>query len=167
MRLAGSLCLLIALAGISAAQDTNFATGPQYLITSPSTMFLHSIATPSLSFGSASAPTPPATTETVPASQVVETPPVLPNNVDLTRVYWGGREDGGNSSEIEITAAEPPQNLPASIVDVGVTAIADPQSLREEGYGVSLADVAAFWKMHGGHASHTYTNKDIERAPGN
>ena len=166
MRFAGSLCLLLALAGISAAQDTNFSTGPQYLITTPSTMFLHSIATPSLSFGPASAPAPQVTNETVIASQVVETPPTLPNNADLARIYWGGREGGGNSSEIEISATQSSLNLPASIVDVGVTAMVGSQTLREEGYGISLADAAAFWKAHGGHASHTYTNKDVERAPG-
>jgi hypothetical protein len=166
MRFVESLCLLLALAGISAAQDTNFSTGPQYLITTPSTMFLHSIATPSLSFGPASAPAPQVTTETVTASQVVETPPALPSNVDLTSIYWGGREGGGISSEIELTAAPTPQNLPASIVDVGVTAMFDSQTLREEGYGISLGEAAAFWKMHGGHALHTYTNKDVEHTPG-
>ena len=49
MRLASLFCFLIALAGISAAQDTNFPVGPQYLITGDSPMFLHPIATPTLS----------------------------------------------------------------------------------------------------------------------
>src|SRR5579863_8944571 len=94
MRLAFRLWPLIVLAAICAAQDTNFSTGPQYLITGQSTMFLHSIETPSLSFGpssvgAASAPAPPLTAETLPASQVIETPPPLPSNLDLTRVFWG------------------------------------------------------------------------------
>lgn len=180
MRLAGSLFPLLALAGICAAQDTNFAAGPQYLITSPSPMFLHSIATPSLSFAqpssapfpseTSSAIAPPLATETVPASQVVETPAPLPNNIDLSKIYWGGPEAGGisgeESSEVVLGTAQPSQNLPASIMNIGVTAMVDPRSLREEGYGVSLGEVASFWKAHGGHAGHTYTNKDVERVPG-
>jgi hypothetical protein len=156
MRLAFRLWPLIVLAAICAAQDTNFSTGPQYLITGQSTMFLHSIETPSLSFGpssvgAASAPAPPLTAETLPASQVIETPSEAP---------------APGASEIEISGAQPPQNLPAGFIDVGVTAIVDAQSLRGEGYGISLAEAAAYWKAHGGHASHTFTNKDVERSPG-
>jgi hypothetical protein len=166
MRLGHGFWLLLVLAGISAAQDTNFATGPQYLITGSSTMFLHSIATPSLSFGPSSAPAPAVTTETVPASQVIETPPTLPRNVDLTGIFWGAPEASEPSSEIEITTTQTPQNLPASITNVGVTAMVDPQSLREQGYGISIAEVAAFWKTHGRHATHILTNKDAERVHG-
>jgi hypothetical protein len=174
------------LSGISAAQDTNFVSGPQYLITGQSPMFLHSIETPSLSFGPSSATAPPVTTENVEASQVVETPTSVPSGVDLTEIYWGKPQSAvstgeteasgvGTSeiqtnevqtSEVEISSAQPMQPLPASLFDTGVTAIADAQSLREEGYGVSLAESAAYWKAHQKQPVRTFTNKDVERTPG-
>src|ERR1035437_9912047 len=43
MRLASFCCFLFALVGISAAQDTNFPVGPQYLMTSCSPMFAQPI----------------------------------------------------------------------------------------------------------------------------
>jgi hypothetical protein len=181
--LIGSLSIL---GGISAAQDTNFASGPQYLITGQTPMFLHSIETPELSFGPSSATAPPVTTENVEASQVVETPTSVPSGVDLTKIYWGKPQSSASTveteasgletseiqtnevqtSEVEISSAQPTQPLPASLFDTGVTAIADSQSLREEGYGVSLAESAAYWKAHQGQPVRTFTNKDVERTPG-
>jgi hypothetical protein len=174
MRLRNSLWLLLMLAGVCAAQDTNFPAGPQYLITQSSTLFLHSIATPSLSFQSEAAPAPfasPAgTPETVPVSQVEETPPPLPAGINLARVYWGPFPDvAKQAGEVEMAGSELPKNLPASITDVGVTAVLNGQSLRQSGYegdGTSLGETAAFWKSHAPHASHTYTNKDVQRASG-
>lgn len=166
-----NLWLLLALAGICVAQDTNFASGPQYLVTQPSTLFLHSIATPSLSFQSEAAPAPFAAPagmrEPVSISQVEETPAPLPVGSNLARIYWGPFPDVAKpASEIEITSAELPQNLPASITDTGTTAMVDAQSLRQQGYGISLGETAAFWKAHAAHSTHTYTNKDVERASG-
>jgi hypothetical protein len=163
--------LLLTLAGICAAQDTNFASGPQYLITQPSTLFLHSIATPSLSFGSEAAPAPFARPAGVPEpvsiSQVEETPAPLATGIDLARIYWGPFPDVAQpAGDIEITSAELPKNLPASITDTGTTAMVDAQFLRLEGYGISLGETAAFWKAHAAHASHTYTNKDVEHSSG-
>jgi hypothetical protein len=169
MRLRNSLWLLLIVAGVCAAQDTNFHAGPQYLITQSSTLFLHSIATPSLSFQSEAAPAPFAspggTPETVPVSQVEETPAPLPAGMNLGRIYWGPFPDvAKQASEIEIAGSELPKNLPASITDVGVTAVLNVQSLRQE--GTSLGETAAFWKSHAPHASRTYTNKDVQRASG-
>ena len=165
-----ALFLLIAAAGIAAAQDTNFPTGPQYLITGQSPMFFHSIETPSLTFGPSSSIAPPVTTESVPASQVVETPSPLPAGFDLTHIYWGDRAAGNqndeNASEIEISGGQPTRPLPASFVDTGVTASANVATLNEEGYGVPLGDTAEFWKAHRRSAAHVYTNKDVEHAPG-
>lgn len=169
MRLAARLLLLIVLPVFCSAQDTNFSTGPQYLITGQSTMFLHSIETPSLSFGPSSAPAPPVTTEDVSASQVVETPPPLPPNADLTGILWGEPSTSAlaeASSEIELSGAETPRNLPAGFLDVGVTAVVTDQTLREQGYGISLGEVAAYWKAHASKPAHTYTNRDVERVPG-
>jgi hypothetical protein len=174
------------LGGISAAQDTNFASGPQYLITGQSPMFLHSIETPSLSFGPSSAIAPPVTTKNIEASQVVETPTSAPSGVDLTEIYWGKPENTANTgeteasesetsavqntqvqaSDIEISGTNPTQPLPASLFDTGVTGIADAQSLHERGYGVSIAESAAYWKAHQSRPVRTFTNKDVERTPG-
>jgi hypothetical protein len=48
MRLATLSCLLLLLTAVSAAQETNFSVGPQYLMTSGSPLLAQPIATPSL-----------------------------------------------------------------------------------------------------------------------
>jgi len=177
MRPACLFCLLIALAGISAAQDTNqdtnqatnhdanhdtsFSTGPQYLVTSGySPLFNRPIATPSVSLA---APLPGI--QSLPAIEpVVENQPFVANSdvtrqADLFPVYYGAPV----TSVVEITSAEPPRSLPASIVDSGVTGVTDAQSLRERGYGVPLGDTAAFWKAHKPRAPRIYTNADVQR----
>jgi hypothetical protein len=171
-RLLFFLFVVILLAGISLAQeqkDTNFDAGPQYLVTSGSSIFLRPIATPSLTLGS--------TLEAQPANPVTETSTEIPATAlaqapDLTRVYYGGPvEPAPEVSEIEISSARVPTALPesimqASIMDVGVGAIVDSQSLRERGYGMNLGEVAAFWKEHKLHAPRVYTNADITRLAG-
>jgi hypothetical protein len=161
MRLACLFCISMALAGISAAQDTNFSAGPQYLMTSGfSPLFNRPIATPSVSL---EVPLPEI--QSLPAiGPVVEnepftTNPELPRQPDLFPIYYGYPMP----SVIEITSAEPPRALPASIVDAGVTGFTDAQSLRERGYGVPLAETAAFWKAHKPHAPRVYTNADVQR----
>jgi len=154
MRLASLFCSLIALAGISVAQDTNFPVGPQYLITSDSPMFLHPIATPTLSL---STPTVGTSSDTPVAS------PGVPPSPDLTRVYWGAPETNRRTSDIEITSAGPSSALPPSILDVGVTGITNAQSLRERGYGIPLGDAASYWKTHKPRAARVYTNADVQR----
>jgi hypothetical protein len=173
MRLASLLCLLFVLTGINAAQDTNFSMGPQYLITSDSPMFLHSIATPTLSL-SAPAPGVSASATEAPA-ELSSAPAAPPFQPDLTRIYWrgpavnesvdnnAGENPSQNPSEIEITSAPLPSALPASILDTGVTGMTDAQSLRQRGYGVSVGETAAFWKAHKPHASRHYTNADVQR----
>jgi hypothetical protein len=160
MRLASLFCFLIALAGISAAQDTNFPVGPQYLITSGSPMFLRPIETPTLSLSTPTASNGSETTtvpETPTASPSLSTPP------DLTRVYWGGPETTQQVSDIEITSAGTSNPLPPSILDVGVTGMTNAQSLRVRGYGIPLGEAASYWKTHKPHASRVYTNADVQR----
>ncbi len=179
MRLATifSFSLLITMVGISAAQDTDFPVGPQYLVTSNSPMFLRSIATPSVSLS-----TPPPSLA-APETEALPQPPSptagLPQP-DLTRILWGepkvGEPEaaqpevsqpavGENVAEnvIEISSAEPPRPLPASIIDTGVTGMTTAQSLREFGYGVPLGETAYFWKTHKPHAPRVYTNADVQR----
>jgi hypothetical protein len=160
MRLATLFCLFLALAGISAAQDTNFSAGPQYLITSSSPMFLHPIATPSLSL-EPSLPAIPSLPQIGPAveDQSFVANPELPHAADLFPIYYGAPMP----SVVEITSTELPSELPASITDGGVTGLTSAQSLRERGYGVPLGDTAAFWKAHKRPAAHVYTNADVQR----
>lgn len=166
MRLATLFCSLFLLAGIGAAQDTNFAVGPQYLVTSSSPLFLRPIATPTLSLSAPLA----STTAVIEASSELSVSSG-PSQPDLTRIYWGAPEATANAnenvtenaSEIEITSAHPTSALPASILETGVTGMTTVQSLRQRGYGVPLGDTAAFWKTHKSHALRVYTNADVQR----
>jgi hypothetical protein len=160
MRLASLFCLSIVLVGISAAQDTNFSVGPQYLMNFGSPMFATPIATPSLSL---EAPLPgiPKLPEIGPVvqDQSYVANSELRHEADLFPVYYGYRP----ISVIEISSAEPARELPASITDVGVTGMTSAQSLRERGYGVPVGDTASFWKTHKPHAPRVYTNADVAR----
>jgi hypothetical protein len=161
MRLATLPCLLLALAGISAAQEMNFPVGPRYLLTSGSPLLAQPIATPSLSFD---APFPgiPNLPQVGPAVENVPftaTPEVQGPN--LFPIYYGYPM----TSVVEISSAEPPRELPPSITDAGVTGMTDPQSLRMRGYGVPLGENATFWKTHKPHAPRVYTNADVQRRP--
>jgi|HubBroStandDraft_4_1064222.scaffolds.fasta_scaffold791042_1 hypothetical protein len=180
MRFASLFCLLFTLAGIAAAQDTNFPSGPQYLITTSSPLFIHTIATPTLSLST------PLTPQSAPFSEAVPEPtsPVAGLSANgLARIYWGpppasekisetvGETANGNvgenviqnENEIEISSPQVPVVLPASFIDTGVTAMTDAQSLRVRGYGVPLGDAAAFWKTHKPHSTRIYTSADVQR----
>jgi hypothetical protein len=160
MRLGSLFCLLLVLTGITAAQDTNFPVGPQYLMTSGSPLFSQPIATPSLAL-EAPLPEIPSLPQIGP---VVENEPFVANpelrhQADLFPVYYGYKP----ISVVEISSAEPPRELPASLVDVGVIGMTDAQSLRVRGYGVPLGETASFWKAHKPHAPRIYTNADVQR----
>lgn len=160
MRLTTLFCVLLVLAGISAAQDTNFSVGPQYLMNFGSPLLARPIATPSLSL-EAPLPAIPTLPQIGP---VVENEPFVANaelqhQADLFPVYYGYQP----VSVVEISSAEPTQELPASITAGGVTGMTDAQSLRERGYGAPLGDTAAFWKYHKLHARTVYTNTDTQR----
>jgi hypothetical protein len=181
--------------GVCAAQDTNFSAGPQYLLNNRSPLFLRSIATPSLSLSTPPATTGAAPTEEGTGEPGSSAFGGFSSQAAINCIYWGVPPLNGNSStpcvqssqtsvtsssnqtfsegiieekssEIELTSAEPSSPLPASIVDVGATAIADPQFLRESGYGMSLGEVAAYWKMNKIRTARTYTNADIARLHG-
>jgi hypothetical protein len=160
MRLASLSCLLIALGAIAAAQETNFSVGPQYLMISGSPSFARPIATPSLSFDTGLSPIPnlPQIGPAV-ENQPFAVNPEASQGPNLFPIYYGYPM----TSVVELTSAEPPRNLPGSIIDIGVTGITDAQSLRERGFGVPLGDNAAFWKTHKPRASRVYTNADIQR----
>ncbi|MFZ1140503.1 MAG: hypothetical protein WAN76_15075 [Candidatus Sulfotelmatobacter sp.] len=163
MRLGSLFCLLFLLVGITAAQDTNFPVGPQYLVTFGSPMFARPIATPTLWLDVPLPPIPslPEVGPVIGNQPYIENPE-LQHEVDLFPIYYGYPMP----SVVELTSAEPPRELPASIVDVGVAGITNAQSLREQGYGVPLGDTASFWKAHKPHAPRVYTNADVERLHG-
>lgn len=200
MRLLLSL-LVVSLAGLSFAQETNFPAGPQYLVTSGSPMLLQSIATPSLSL---SAPMPdPYIDQTQLAAAVISDPYPRVPDAFWSGVFWGQDKPVSprvitpsvtpeetaiytyatanqplpaeyvptaetpavpvQSSVIEITSARMPANLPASIFDPGVTGTADAVSLLNRRYGMSLGDLARYWKSHKRSSGHVFTNADLHR----
>jgi hypothetical protein len=161
MRLA--CCLLFAVMGIGAAQDTNFPAGPQYLITFDSPMFARPLATPSLSLDAPLADIQPLP-EIVP---VIGNQPYIPNPVlehqpDLLPIFYGYPMP----SVVELVSPESSPELPQSITDAGVTRMVDVQSLREWGYGATLGETSSFWKSHKPHAPRVYTNADVDRLHG-
>jgi hypothetical protein len=160
MRLVSLSFLLLVLAAVSAAQDTNFAVGPQYLMNYGSPLFAQPIATPSLSLETplARIPSLPAIGPAVENQSFVANPE-LRHQADLFPIYYGYPM----ATVVELSSAELPRELPASIRDAGVVRITDAQSLRESAYGVPLGDAASFWRLHGPHSPRVYTNVDVER----
>jgi len=160
--------LVISAVGMALGQDTNFATGPQYLMSfgptnQGSPLFAQSISTPSLSLTG-----PPlevgasnATENLVAGADNHTASPQFEPPPDLFPIYYGGAP----ASVIEISfPSEPPSNqLPPSILDTGVWQTTTAQALRERGYGVTLGEAAAHSKAHMGHATHIYTDADIAR----
>jgi hypothetical protein len=163
-------CTLIFISAVAFGQDTNFATGPQYLITTGAPMFARPISTPSLSFASppleVGADNATAGLTAGAQSQTVLLSPAdaLPQ-VDFFHFYYGTPL----LRVIEISFAEPSsgqRELPASILDTGVWELTTVQGLRERGYGVTLPEAAADSRAHIRHATHVYTNADIDRLHG-
>ena len=146
-------------APLSPIRDTDFSQGPQYLATGDAT-FLHPISTPIVSLEAPLPPIPslPEVGPTVTEQSYVSNPD-LQHVANLYPIYYGYPM----ISVVELTGAEPSQPLPASIAGVGYTVIADPQTLRERGYGVTVGEAASYWKAHKPRATHVYTNADIER----
>jgi len=70
-------------------------------------------------------------------------------------------ETPAKSSVIELTSANLPNNLPASLFDPGVTAGVDAEPLPSVGYAASLGELAAYWKSHKRTAGRAFTNQDV------
>jgi hypothetical protein len=169
MRISALLCFLL-LVGYSAAQDTNFAAGPQYLLTG-SPLLARPIATPSMSLGAPLPPIPPSSiTISEPAAGVAFIAnPELEHRADLMPVYYGmpNYYEVASISIVELSFPEgveaSPAGLPASIFDSGVTEFVDAQALRLRGHGIPLAEAADYWKHHKVAARHRYTTEDVRR----
>jgi hypothetical protein len=161
------LCALLALflVASSSAQDTNFATGPQYLAHG-SPLYAHSISTPAMSF-SAPALEVGASNATEGLIAGADTRTVTPQrkaDADLFPVYYGTEWAG--PVEVGVLPAPSPAPLPAPLQGTGVSQITTAQALRDRGYGVTLPVAAARAKAHEQHATRLYTNADIERLRG-
>jgi len=161
-------CMLLVLStlGIAFGQDTNFPSGPQYLMNSGSPFFARSISTPSMSLAG-----PPLEVGAGNATGVLiagaENQTVLPPRadappkIDFFPIFYG--EPPANVIEISSPSESSSNQLPASILDTGVWRITTAQDLRERGYGVTLVEGAAYGKAHTRHANRVYTNGDIDR----
>jgi hypothetical protein len=152
--------------GTALAQDTHFATGPQYLMNYGSPLFAQPISTPSISLAG-----PPVEVGARNATGVLiagaENQTVLPPlavalpKIDLFPIFYGDAP----VSVIEISFAKEPsrRELPASILDAGVWQITTAEALRELGYGVTLPEAVAYGKARLRRATRVYTNADIDR----
>lgn len=157
------LGILLALVVPAAAQDTNFSTGPQYLLNG-SPLFARPIGTPSLSLETPLEPPTDHTGSEAAAEQAVENTLEQLPPLDFSSIYY----EPPTAEEIRISSnnseprGESPQ-LPSSIAESGVTQMIDAETLHQRGYGVSLAEEAAQWKARKSAPVRTFTNGDIER----
>ncbi len=167
--LTGCMLVLFSALGIAVAKDTNFSSGPQYLMNYGSPLFARPISTPSVSLAG-----PPlqvgASNSTGVLIAGAENQTVLPPNadalpqIDLFPIFYGGHPAG----DIEISfAPEASSNpLPGSILDTGVLQMTTMQALRERGYGVTFVEATAYGRAHIRRARRVYTNADIDRLHG-
>jgi hypothetical protein len=164
--------LLIVLSlGTAFSQDTNFATGPQYLMNNGSPLLARPISTPSMSLAGPAPEVGASNATGILSAGAGDQNVLLPNpdalpKIDFFPIYYGGPPVGENSQISFSYPAEPsslPAEIPPSISDSGVWQMTSVQALRERGYGITLAEAAADGKARGRHANRIYTNADIER----
>jgi hypothetical protein len=168
----GCTLFVFSVLGMAFGQDTNFPSGPQYLLnpdpTNPgSPLFARPISTPSLSLAAAplevgaSNATGVLTSGAGDQNVLPPSPDALPK-VDFFPIYYG--EPQVSVVEISFAANSETQNeLPASILDTGVSQFTTVQALRERGYGVTLPEAAANSRAHARHGTRVFTNADIDR----
>ena len=186
-------CTLLIVLGLGTAfsQDTNFATGPQYLMNNGSPLLARPVSTPSMSLAGP-APEVGASNATGILSAGASVQNVLPPSPDAlpkidlfpifyTEVFPSDLKPSFSLAEpfpglLQETPPIPPlqpsfsnlpepsaNQLPPSILDNGVWQMTTVQALRERGYGLTVAEAAAEAKERIRHADHIYTNADIER----
>lgn len=167
-------------AGIALSQDTTFANGPQYLLSSvpdarsaSSNFFVRSISTPSVSLsgpalevGASNATgdlNAGAEAQTIAVPEAVALP-----KTDLSSIYYG--VPTASVVEVSFPAASGESiagtEIPLNIFDIGVGRIIETQDLREADYEVGLPAAAAYGKEHVRRATRVYTNADIDRLHG-
>lgn len=99
------------------------------------------------------------------ASQLTAAQAASPESAEatLSAASAATSEQAPGPNIIELAGGPMPANLPSSFLDTGVNATVDPQLLVEPGYGISLGEVAAYWKTHKRQAPHVFTNQDLHR----
>lgn len=153
--LLSSLLLLLSALVMAQQTSTNFPVGPQYLVTAPYGSVLQPIATPIISPSQATGMVSPQTGE----AESVNLPSFpVPSNGGA--VYWGA-----SNPDVDVSQPPEPSVLPPGYFDTGVQGLATDESLHSEGYGVSVAQAASYWKQHKRPATHVYTNEDLQRLP--
>ena len=152
------LCaVVVELATLASAQSrqTDFPVGPQYLVTTPSTLFLQPIATPSAS---------PAQMLGMVSPQTGQAEPITINGqlANLPAIFWGWTSPGQTTVWAALSPAVS-SGLPADFLDLGVGAIVTDEWLREFQRNNSVAEAARYWKTNTNRATRLYTNADIDR----
>lgn len=168
------VCTLLVLCavGLAPGQDSNFSSGPQYLMNYGSPFFARPISTPSLSLMSPSldAGASNATQGLVAGAENRIVPPSQPDappRANLFPIFYG--PPAASMVEVsfsETSSASLASPHPASILDTGVLQATTAQALRERGYGVTVAEAAAHSKTATHHAPRIYTNADIDQLHG-
>jgi len=165
-----SMLFLLSTLGIAFGQDTNFPSGPQYLMNG-SSLFARSISTPSIALTDSPLQVGASNATGVliaGAGDQTVLPPAadaLPRT-DLFPIYYGTRQPIviEISFAPELSSNELSKNeLPESILDTGVSEITTVETLRARGYGVTIVEGAAYGKTHTRRAARVYTNADIDR----
>jgi hypothetical protein len=156
------LASIVMVGGIASAQDTNFATGPQYLMNFGSVLFDRPISTPTFSF-----PAPVIATGAADATASLQVgaddetvPPHPAPPIDLFPIYYG--EAAAETIEISMPANSDVE-LPPSIAGNGVWQITTAEALRRSGLGSTLAEAAAQNRSHPHRTTTVYTNADLDR----
>jgi hypothetical protein len=150
-----TLVLEVTLLVSAQSRETDFPLGPRYLVTTPSTLFLQPIATPSMSatqmFGMVS-------------PQTGQAEPITINGepANLPAIFWGWTSPGQTTIWAVYSSALA-TGLPAGFVDVGVSAIVTAEWFEEHQRNSNVAEASRYWKTHTNRATHLYTNADIDR----
>lgn len=150
-----TVMLEVVLVASAQNRETDFPVGPQYLVTTPSTLFLQPIATPSMSAEQMSGVVSPQTGLAEPIT-------VNGERANLPAIYWGWTSPG-QTTVFELYSPAVSSGLPAGFVELGVSAIVTNEWLREHERESSVAEAARYWKAHTNRAAHLYTNADIDR----
>ena len=153
-----ALCAVICGIGLLASaqnRETNFPVGPQYLVTTPSTLFLQPIATPSAS---------PAQMLGMVSPQTGQAEPITINGqpANLPAIFWGWNSPG-QTAVWGVFSPAVFSGLPADFIDLGVGAIVTDEWFREFQRNNSVAEASRYWRTNTNRAARRYTNADIER----
>jgi hypothetical protein len=147
--------------GPCSAQDANAFRDPQYLANYLSPHCLYRMKTPSFSLSVPRSESPYA-----PSTQGTGVPD--PSGVGGPQSQWQLDEVCFlplPQTETRAVPIETPNLTRSTIFNAGVGEITTASSLRDVGYGISLAELASYWRTHKPHAVHVYTNADIARLP--